>query len=217
MSTTLKVGDVVGIVKLKKTYDAYFHIILGRYIKEIYQPRVGTRRLPAKFEILSVLPDKKEYNRRREAYFTVSLEQLVDKALSITQELGEELREWYDNLNEFLQTSDKALTLAESADALESIDVCSRPKHYERITTVHYPALDAVSRAARAAEAREMFYAVSQAARAYVDNPGTDTTNLYAADGSLIKLNTDELLEFADNCDDAARELENVEFPGMCG
>jgi hypothetical protein len=46
---------------------------------------------------------------------------MIDEAKSIVQELQEEMQNWYDNMPENLQNSDKASQIQEAADALDGI------------------------------------------------------------------------------------------------
>ncbi len=214
-----KVGEEVGIIKLKNAYDGYVLQVIGNRLARLDQERTGKRRPAAKFKVKSELPDKDEYTKLKNAHFKTDPDSACDEAVTEIESLASEVRDWYDNMGENLQQSDKGSRLEEAADALESITVPDRPDGVQHISFVRYPALDTSSRGKRASECGDLLRSSAEAVREFVeehqkDNEDEGTVDLGGEAGE-VTFNWSELESFADECEEAADEVDGVEFPGM--
>lgn len=221
-----KKGHVVGIVKLKNTYDAYATMVLGDYLERVEEETESKRRPPAKYTVLKPTPSPSEYQLLKTQRFTVSAESLVSDAQSSCEDLANEMREWYDNLTEGLQQTEKADRINEAADLLEGLDF-DVPKDVEgvlqHITAFHPPMLNCNSRADRASDASDMLINVKDAIEEWVEEnrpEGQKTATMTFGEGDdkeEVEVDFDALSEFADHLDELSDEIQSVEFPGMYG
>ena len=223
-TTMFKVGEEVGIIKLKNAYDGYVLHVLGGRLERLDQERTGKRRPAAKYKVKAAMPDADEYARLKHQKFTTDVDAACDEAASEIESLAGEMRDWYDNMGENLQQSDKGSRLEEAADALESIEVPDRPEVAGHISFVHLPSLDASSRGKRASEAADQLRSSAEAVRDFIgenqpeEGENTDETTMTFTENDEkveVKVDWSELESFADDCETAADDLEAVEFPGM--
>lgn len=136
----------------------------------------------------------------------------LEDARSVIEELGQEMRDWFDNTPEGLQNSDKmqrvdeaANTLEEAASTLEDAPECA-----EKIPEFEYlPCLKRhPSRAARLSEAIATLDATIDAVNAFTQHATNPPDPVIA----------EELLSWvSDSLDSTKDMLSDVEFPGMYG
>lgn len=214
-------AEILTARKLKAMYDARFAAVLHGYLQLLEDENEDRpRRAQAKYKVVKPLPSKEEYDRLRAEHYTVSIQDLISDANSQVEELAGEMRSWYDNLPENLQSGERGERVGEAADTLEGISQPDVPKQMEElaqkaedegdeqgIKTVYYPGTNVSSRADRAAEAAGMYRAAAEAVREFVEDAKVDDPEFDGGD----------LESFADECESAADELEGVEFPGMFG
>ncbi len=216
---TIKIGDVVGIVKLKNMFDGYVQQVIHDRFKTVEQKRTGKKNPAAKLEIIKELPTLDEYRILKSERFETDVSALINDARSEVEELGSEMREWYENLTENLQQTGKSQSIEEAADALENVQIDDAPDFCSRLTLAFYPSLKCNSRADRCSEAVSRLRCAEEAIRDWVaDN--------YSDDDEISKVKIDEeeievcwstLEDVCNNLSEVADELEGVEFPGMFG
>ena len=197
------VNQVVTGTALKKEYDAYFE----RLLRDHLEPQPRKRREHARFKVTKPLPSKAEYLELRNKKFTVSVDGLVEDAYDTITELAEEMQEAFDNTPEPLQNGDVGQRRQDAADALGEFMLPDIPAEADDITVLFLPSLDLSSRSKRADDAAEQLRTAAQAIRDFVSEmeekeEGEDT-------------DSHTLEEFADQLENDATELENVDFPGM--
>lgn len=197
----IKVGDTVGIRKLRNAFGTkcpHLVSILGDALQSV--PR-ESRKERRKWKVVAELPTPEAYPELRAKRFTTTVGALIDDGYSQAESVGEELRDWYDNLPESFQMGDKGDLLSEGADAIENA-VCEKPDelpaHIADLPVVHVPDVG-TSRSAQLCEAAGM---------------------LRAALSELPESAEDEDLDLDDvrsTLEQAADEFEGVECPGMFG
>jgi hypothetical protein len=196
------VGSVLTTKYLKGAFDPWsIHVLSGRgYVKRLDRKK-GSQQT---YSVVRELPTADEYKKLRDEQFTITADDLVGEANSIVEELAEEMRSWFENLSEGLQQADRGQRVGDSADALESLQLPEVPSDIEEVKILHLPLLSISSRADRASDAAGRYQAAADAARSYVEDYGSDV----GFDVSIWE-------SFADECEDVASELEDVDFPGM--
>jgi len=179
---------------LKKRYGRY---ALETLVESGHLSRIERERgRPLWFNVEKPLPSEKQYAELQVARFTLTSQELVDEARDDVQMLAQELRDWHDNLPENLQHSERAEKIEEAADALESFDLQGvLPDGAAERKLVYLPLLKAKSRRDRADAASGKLRVVCEDLR----------------EMAL------EIEEVAGDLENAADELDAVEFPGMCG
>ena len=218
-----KVGEIVGVVKLKNAYDAYAIGLLSAYIDRIESNRVKSntgksRRLPAQYRIKKNLPTIEEYGKMKKFWFTKSAADLMNDAYAEITALGEEMNEWYNNLSEGLQQTDKAERINSAAEALEGIDSQDPTDLMTDIEVYHLPMLDALSRADRLSEATSILNDVAGAVHDFVSEQRANAPEEESEEEpEYSEDDLDEVDRIADQCESDASELDSVEFPGMYG
>lgn len=216
-----RIGDIVGQIKLKNTYDDYVFKVIGDLLERQKDTRVAsargkTRRANATYKIKQKMPTLEEYAELKKKRFTVSAADLMSEAYGEIQSLAEEMREWYDNAGDNLQQGDKFQTISDSADALENIsEQDSVTLMTEEVEVYYLPSLKVTSRADRASEAAAQLHAVSEALIEFCDehDEKADPKN----EKKDVAYAYQELRDIADQCEEDAGTVENVEFPGMYG
>lgn len=203
----MKVGELVGSQALVNAYDRYFAQVLGDRIEAKRGEKKGER---TKYKIVKALPDKDEYSKLKQKEFSVTVEQLVDDAYNIAEELGNEMREVYDNMPENLQEGDLGQRRSEAADNCENIagNKPEVPAAGCAITVMYLPSLDTSSRAKRASEGASMMQCAAEAIREHLED--------LPEDGDEGEDDAD-LESLADQLENDASEFEGIEFPGMYG
>lgn len=136
---------------------------------------------------------------------TVStLDAVVSDALSELQALGEELREWFDNMPENLQGSAKGDEVSGAADALEAIDEdIDIPEVLRDLSVSYLVTKRARSRSDRRDECITMLTAAEDALRSRVEEQ------------TQAKEDASEAQDVADSIQSVIDEAEAVDFPGM--
>lgn len=220
-----KIGEEVGIVKLKNAYDSYVTHVLGGYLERLHPRKTGKRRPSAKFKVIKPLPSVEEYSALRAKIFTVSLDSLVSEAYSEIETLRDEMQEWFDNLTDNLQQTERGQRVEEAADTLNSIDMDVAPDVLNHLELLYLPNFDATSRSSRASEAADMLRSAKEAIYDWIaeicPNGEDDTEESRVVsfgdgdDKQEVSVNWADLKSFADQLESNADELDNVEFVGM--
>ena len=144
----------------------------------------------------------------RPKHCTMTVREAIEAGFTEIEELGEEMREWADNMEGGgLECTSKYDTVNETADCLEN--VASDPANLEEVpdevldsevTVVEfYRNLKRMtaSRVTRASNAAAKFNVAVERFREHEDN--------------------EEIVQLADELENAASEIESTEFPGMYG
>lgn len=194
------VGQVVTKAALVKEYDQHFWEVLGDLIQNL--PRKKRER--QKYKINKELPSKAVYMALKVKKYTSSVENLIDEAYQVIEELASEMREAYDNMPESLQQGDVGERRNEAADQLENISPNKPdwPSDAPSVDVVFFPHLDTSSRSKRASEAADMLTTAAAELRAY--EPEEGDTEL-----------KEQFEQLADQLEEDASDLESVDFPGM--
>jgi hypothetical protein len=197
-----KVGQTVSSSALTRAYNRHFPEVLKSHLDwtEVEGKR-GTY-----YTIRQELPDNARYQEMMVACFTVTVETLVCDGYDVAEELGNELREAFDNMPESLQASDLGSRREEAADQCEEVannrpDI---PKHVESLTCLFLPPQKVSSRAQRASEAAEKLQTAALAVQEYIDGLEDDADRL-------------DFEDFVNQLEDDASTLVEVDFPGMYG
>jgi len=208
----MRKDEIIGIARLHGIFGPYAEDVLSNRLERVPRPRTEKgRRLPAQFKITQDLPSKDEYKKLLEQKYTMYVESLIDDAKSEIEMLAEEMREWFDNLTEGLQQTDKAQTIEQTADTLEGIYLSDIPEGLDGVKVVYLPAKNANSREARASEASSMLHLAAGTIQEYSAEVREGESN--PEDTSQ----QDEWEEFAGELESAADEVDCCEFPGMYG
>ena len=143
----------------------------------------------------------------------MSLPDAVSEAFGELQELGQEMRDWADNLEEKFSTTAKYETVSGTADTLEQHEEPLPPDNLPPLE-VHFMDLPqrkrGYSRADRCGQACYILDQCFAELDAEIDRLEADdkesNTNLIEA-----------LTEYRDEIDNAKGDCEGCEFPGMYG
>ena len=192
----------ISLKKLKSTYGLHARTILRDYLEELPRKKGAVR----SYKIVKKLPTVDEFNALRTKRFTTTVDDLVEAAFSEFEELATELSEWYDNLPEQLQESDKAYQLQEAKDALENLTRPDLPDSVVNMEIFYMPAEGIKSRAARRDDAVARLQAV-------VD----ELNDLLSDDKEDADFDKDDVEALASDLEAVINEAEGVEFPGMYG
>jgi hypothetical protein len=224
----MKKGESLTIMKLTGAFGRYaVPVLRGQdYIEDAERKRGAPRR----FKVLKDLPDLEAFAKLQAARYTTTLASLVDEARGEAESLRDECQEWYDNLPEAFQQGDKGSQLEEAVSNLENISVDDLATELGEMSVVYLPSLECDSRRDRASEAACKFRAVAEELRELAtkieeqQNAEDDEEDNEEAgeeeadeDEEEKKLEGDpvEINQIADDLENAADELDNVEFPGM--
>lgn len=137
----------------------------------------------------------------------------IEDAFSELESLGEEMREGYDNMQQYpgLASTSKCEAYGTAADTLEGLREFDIPE-WMRDIDIHYTEAvkrrGAASRAVRCSNAINVLQAASMTiAELEEDADGNPLTEDQKAEAESL----------ASDIDDMANEAENVEFPGLYG
>ena len=212
-------GETVTKTKLTRFYDRYATTVLRNKLTALDRKRKERQ----KYRVHSALPDKDEYVELRDEQFTSTVADVVDEAFAEAEALGEEIREWYDNLPESFQDSDKGYSLDEAANGFENLDRPDTPGANDgdsidvrSVSVLYLPDLEGYSRPRRAAECSGKLRAVVDLFRD-ADHEDEDDRQLL---GDVWEENGDlktEINEWLDELENQADEIEAIEIPGMYG
>lgn len=213
----VKVGDLIGSVALKNMFDAHAPSVLGDYLSRVEKHKKGSR---TQYKVKLPLPSTQEYNKLREQKYTVSAGSLVEDACCEIESLGEEMVEWYDNLPESFQSSDKGDRIQEAADNLQNADRPDIPNILQHINLVYLPALKIQSRQDRLDEAVSMLRAAAEAVDEWVENNRTDENQQKGSieiENQKIEFDWDDVLDISTQIENMVENVESTEFPSMYG
>lgn len=133
-------------------------------------------------------------------------------AFSALETLGEEMREWFDNMEgNNLGSTDKCSRVGETADALEGLSTVDVPETIEDMEMSYAEQVNkdkrrGASREVRNSNAVQMLEGAKDAAQNWLD----DDENKEHADRSDVE-------EFINDLDNEIGNVDSLEFPGMYG
>jgi hypothetical protein len=132
-----------------------------------------------------------------------NVEAAVGDSLSEFESLGEEMREWYDNMPENLQSGSKGDEVSEAVDALENINTSiDVPEVVKELPVVYEERQGKTSRSARCGYATTLLGVAISQVEAWIE----------ANEGHA---DMDDVEAFRDEAQNALDEAEGVSFPGM--
>jgi hypothetical protein len=144
---------------------------------------------------------KSKYDRM----IDTTVEAAVADALSEFESLGEEMRDWYDNMPENLQSGSKGDEVSEAADQLESIDTSIEVPEAVKVLPVKYEERqDRQSRSARCGYAVTLLDVAINVAQEWMDD-----------EANKEHPERDDVETFIDDATNAKDEAEGTSFPGM--
>lgn len=153
----------------------------------------------------------------------MSIDDAVSEAHSELQQLGEEMRESFDNTPENFQSSGVGEMRGEAADALENINELSVPSELEGIKVswsvpVRSPSkLRKLSRADRRDDATSTLNAVVATLDEIADYEPEMKDGEPAGPRTYSEEQVEEARSFRDDVQNMIDEAEGVTFPGMYG
>jgi hypothetical protein len=211
-------GQTVKDGELKAQFGDRYREVLAERLKQL--PKKGKER--PSFTVLADLPETKgEYDRMQQKRYTTTVDSLIADAFSEIEELGNEMREAFDNTPESLQGSGAGEQRGEAADALESLhgdqpdvpDICTEMQVY------FLPSKDTSSRSKRASAVQDMLSSAAGEIRSYIENYEEEEKEKGQKEGEEKKdaPDMDELESLADKLEEIGEEVANVTFPGMYG
>lgn len=153
---------------------------------------------------------------RKEYTVTTTVMDAISTAYGIIEEIGGEMREWYENMPENVQNGDKACTICETADTLENIEEPNPPLHAceLKVEFKTKPLLKRASRSDRLTDGLHYAYQAIEAIEARIEEL-KDKQGITDADQDAEQI--DELETLRDEVQSMIDDAEGVEFPGMMG
>lgn len=142
-----------------------------------------------------------------------SLADAANEAYSELQSLGEEMREWADNLEEKFSNTERYSRVSEAADTLEGLNEPNYPDWASntkvQITELVKPPRRQ-SRASRRDDACSILESCMDACQEWLDE------HTEVKEGADLEL-SGEIEQLKDDLENLKDEAEGVEFPGMYG
>ncbi len=192
------VQEVVTIRKIRSLYGDHAAEVLQDHLEELPRKDGAMRH----YKAIKPLPTQEEFTQLKKERYTSTASDLLDTAFNTLEDLAGECSDWYDNLPQSFQDSEKGSILEEARSTLENL---SRPDSGEEIGALEVycpPHHDCSSRASRRDGAVAQLQAVVDALEAAKDQNKVDQGEVDALLGEL---------------GNAISEAESVEFPGMYG
>jgi len=223
------VGRTVSHLTLKKQFGNEYQRVLGDLLELLPKK---TEREHNKYKVVGEMPKlQTEYQKLFNEHFSTDVESLIGGAYSEIEELANEMREAFDNMPEQLRDGDIGQRRSDAADALDSIvgDIPDIPEYCVNIMTVFVPGRGLTSRRKRADEASRSLQDAASEIREFISNFDEEQEEIAAVGKELLhadpKEYTDpetapdmnELESLADDLEQAAEELDEIDFPGMYG
>jgi capsid portal protein len=145
-----------------------------------------------------------------------TLADAANEAYSEFASLGEEMREWADNLEEKFSATDRYARISEAADALEGLSEPDYPdwasKTKVQVSELVKPLRRRISRATRRDNACAILDTCMEACNEWLDEndkPENRSDEMLGIIG--------EITQIRDDLENLKDEAEAVEFPGMYG
>ena len=154
---------------------------------------------PQQYELCRELPDKEQYEKLCRRKFTKTIQEMVDEAYGMVEDLGSELQDIAGNTPDSLQGTGLYAAREQAAERAQDI-ASSKPKVPKQLRNIKIYRLpqSGTSRSAQADDAAQTLEAISKVVRE-------------------LPSKNDEFKEFLDQIDNDVVEIEDIEFPGMFG
>lgn len=199
-----KVGDVLAATSFRNRFGLQAVNVLSKCTPPFIVGEPKKRGGYRKFTIVVALPSKEEFERLRTAKYQTTINELIEDAVSELECLRDELQEWYDNLPDSFQQSEKGDEIQNAIDAFESVQNQDVPKSVAALPIVFIPVESMPSRSDRRDNAAAMLRDVIDYLQNWVE--ASENTEENATVEDLIA-------ELGTMADDA----EGVEFPRAFG
>lgn len=139
-------------------------------------------------------------------HIDTTVEAAMGDAISEFESLAGEMRDWYDNMPENLQSGSKGDSVGEAADTLEGISEVEVPDAIKDLKVEYTERQQKTSRSARRDYACRLLQGAIDEAQSWMDDEANAEHEDFDAVGS-----------FLDEAQSALDEAEGVDFPGMMG
>jgi hypothetical protein len=203
-----KPGTIVTKMAIRAGYEAHFEsVLIPTFLKPL--PRASRKEAPT-YEVLANMPSPEEYRALLSKHFTGPAESFFEDVKSTIEELGNELREWHDNLPEGLNGGSKADEVEEAASTIESLNWPDYPEEATEVPVFFLPEMDQSSRPKRCSNALGLLEAMINALEERIDVLKTEQETRPEAESEA-----DTIRSFLDEVENAKGEVEGVTFPSM--
>lgn len=204
--------EIITVRKLKEHFGFnYPYAVDLEIVKQL--PR-ASKKEHRKYELLlDVLPSKEEFIKMLNNKYSISISSLLSDAFEEIESLKDELNDWYDNLGDNLQQTEKGQMLEEAVSTLDYAERVELDSFFdgeileeiESIKTVYVPAhwSNNLSRASRRDEATGMLNVVMEKLQELVDDEKYDEEIIDSINDAISEI------------ENAISEVESVEFPSM--
>lgn len=187
--------ESISISKLTRHYDGHACHVL--YANRIIGENIAERGKPRRFIILQELPTPEAYLALRREYYTRTFGELLDEAYGEIEGVRDELDDWYNNMPENLQGSEKGNELSLAIDATHDCEPPDCPESLQNMRVVYVPQLHGkTSRTSRLSDAVDMLTVLSDAI-------------------SPENSSDDDVQELKENLAECIGTLEGLDVPGM--
>ncbi len=227
----------IGRLALVKRFDRWAPRVLVQHniIREIQVERAedAKRRPQSQYVAIGEVPTVEAYAKLRDLTYTMTAEDAASQAQSTFEELGDELRSWYDGMPENFQGGDKGTAVEEAAQVCEDLagsDLTAAPC-IAQLPVCHLPG-ETSSRGDRCGEACSLLDDLAGACSDAIDRlnvEGSEMPEWATEDDGNVSYDemTDEqkaahrskVIEALETLRDQAEEdkgnAEGIEFPGM--
>ncbi len=222
----------IGRLALVKRYDRWAPRVLVQHnsIREIQVKRAeGAKRRPqSQYVAIGEIPTAGAYAKLRDRTYTMTAEDAASQVQSTFEELGDELRSWYDGMPENFQGGDKGTEVEAAAEACEELAGSElKPEDcIAQLPVVHLPG-EGSSRGDRCAEACCLLDDLAGACSDAIDKmqravPMWEVPSWAEEampEGIEVADYCKQLIEALETLRDQAEEdkgnAEGIEFPGM--
>jgi hypothetical protein len=206
------ISEIYTSRKLKTLLGMNFDYVLSLGICEA-QPK-AKRELRKYKLVIDELPTKQEFFKLLSKHFEAPIESIIEASYSDMECLGEEIRDWFDNMGENLQCSAKGEELEECADSLEYAERVELDNDFPTPLKEHklsvIPSPKVTSRRDRLDEATKGLETVKEYLQEIIDTQDSDKAEHKLSDDEVenVEQVISELEETVDN-------MADVNFPSM--
>ncbi len=198
-------------IALKKIYGSMWREMLSGFITpKANQSKYGSVK---RFIILKNLPSKEEYDLMVKQRFTFTVADLITDAMEEFLSLGDEMGEWFGNMPEQFQSTDRASQIEETRDVLQNLQEPDVPEGLAALEVFHIPLINQSSRSKRCMEAVSKLH---DAITALEDLQTPDLVDDKKIGESAEEL-ADEAEQLISELEQVVAEAEDVNFPTMFG
>lgn len=198
----------IGAAKLRNLYGCHhtLHILEKQgFIRLFDEGEENGKRRQARYLWLRDAPTALTFKRLRDKAFTRTVDEWQSKAYAELESLKEELEEWFGNLTDALQQTDKGQEVEQAAEALSWVE--NEPEIPDTIKNDKMvfvpPPMRSKSRSSRCAQA----IAILSAVKAHVEEVRDEEASVLQKDDIAA------LTDYANELEEHIGEAENAEFP----